>query len=151
VDLSHIISGADGDFWECPTGENRSFWFKNEVATMARPEYRPTSDESSRVEVLKAAGWTERDLAQLLGISRGTLRKHFGDELKNGRLRCRAEVVEALWRSASSAGNLAASKAWLRLCDDADAAERTKPEAPDAVAEPEPALRLVASAGSGGN
>src|SRR5688572_17225399 len=108
---------------------------------MARPQYRPATDECRQVQFLKAAGWGERDLACLLGISRETLRRHFAEELEFGRLRCRAEAIEAIYLAGRSAGNLAATKAWLALCDAADAAERSRSK-PDEIEGAEP-LRVV--------
>jgi AraC-like DNA-binding protein len=110
---------------------------------MARPPYRPTTDEYRQVRCLKAAGWGERDIARLLGISRETLRKHFAEELEFGRLQCRAEAIEAIYLAGRSAGNLAATKAWLAILDQADAVDRAAERKPD-VAAPDQPLRLVA-------
>lgn len=93
---------------------------------MARPPLHFSPDTHEQVQILAGAGWPERDLALLLGIARETLRKCFEDELTLGRLRCRAEVVEALYRAASAAGNVSAQKAWLQLtADPAGGADET--------------------------
>ena len=84
---------------------------------MGGPQYRPSTDERRQVRFLKAAGWGERDLARLLGISRETLRKHFADEFELARLRCRAEAIEAIYLAGRSAGSLAATTAWLAILD----------------------------------
>jgi hypothetical protein len=114
---------------------------------MARPPYRPSADEYRQVRCLKAAGWGERDIARLLNISRETLRKHLAEELEFARLQCRAQAIEAIYLAGRSAGNLAATKAWLAILDQADAAERTARAKPEDQSEcSEPTLRLVASA-----
>ena len=112
---------------------------------MARPQYRPSADEYRQVRCLKAAGWGERDLARLLDISRETLRKHFAADLADARLQCRAEAIEAIYLAGRSAGNLAATKAWLAILDQADAAERIERKQPEEPAAEPDKLRLIAS------
>ena len=99
---------------------------------MGRPAYRPGSEDRRKVQVLKAAGWPERSLARLLGICRETLRKAFAEELENGRLRCRAEAIMALYHTGRSAGNVSATRDWLAVLDEADAADRSSARASDA-------------------
>lgn len=82
---------------------------------MARSALQFSLDTYKRVQILVGAGWSERDMAALLGISRKTFRKAFKEDLEMGRLRCRAEVVEALYRAACAPGRVSAAKAWMAL------------------------------------
>jgi len=68
-----------------------------------------------RVELL-IGETSEEVIADLLGISRGTLRKHFARELEHGRMRVLADNLERLDRAASK-GNVAAAKALVARKD----------------------------------
>src|SRR4051812_17722406 len=122
-----------------PKGKAVTSGLKTTRFEVARPAYKPSLDEIRKVEVLVAAGWGERDIAEVLEIARETLRKHFRRELQNGSLTCRAEVLQSLHFSARSYGNISAKKMWLDLMA-AAAPKRSEPKQEPA---PEP-LRLVA-------
>ena len=47
-----------------------------------RPEYKPTDEQRALVRRLRADGTSIGDVAKAVGISRNTLRKHFGAELE---------------------------------------------------------------------
>lgn len=51
------------------------------VRAGGRPEYKPTDEQRETVRALVAAGVPKTEIAAKLGISRVTLRKHFGGEL----------------------------------------------------------------------
>lgn len=50
-----------------------------------RSPFKPTKAQRADVELLKADAWSDERIADLLGISRPTLMKHFADELRRGR------------------------------------------------------------------
>jgi len=50
--------------------------------TGGRPEYKPTDDQRALVRRLKTEGKSIGAVAQAIGVSRNTLRKHFAEELK---------------------------------------------------------------------
>lgn len=50
-----------------------------------RPAFKPTKDQRSDVEIMKADGWSNERIALQLRISRPTLEKAFADELQYGR------------------------------------------------------------------
>lgn len=79
-----------------------------------RPPFRPTASQQRRVSVAAAAGTAHGDIADALGISRGTLLKYFEVELSSGALLKRIEIIEALYRAARR-GHVAAAKAFLAL------------------------------------
>lgn len=54
------------------------------------------------------------EIAIALGISRNTLEKHFQWELSIGAHQCRAEVLEAMYRTAKK-GVVAAQKAYVQM------------------------------------
>jgi hypothetical protein len=90
---------------------------------MARPLRDFGRNDHETVAILAAAGMPERDIAVVLECARGTLRTHFADELAHGRVRCRAQVLKALYAAARAPGNVSAAKAWLALTDTPRAAE----------------------------
>lgn len=92
---------------------------------MPTKPFRPTAAQRRRVVTLAADGMGERDIAQILRLARGTVRKAFAAELATGRLRVRAETLEAL-RRAVKAGSAAAIRIQLHRLDLADAAERVQ-------------------------
>src|SRR5215213_4468444 len=85
-----------------------------------RPEFRATTEQTTQVRVLAAMGWCERDIAAVIGCARDTLRRHFGDGLRHGRLQCKAEVLLHLFHAATSFGQAGAKRQWLQLQDQVD-------------------------------
>lgn len=75
--------------------------------TPGRPRFQPTASQRRQVEQMAAAAMPHDLVAMALGIARGTLTRHFKDELKAGCARRRAEVVDLLFR-AGRAGNVSA-------------------------------------------
>lgn len=74
-----------------------------------RSPFKPTKAQRADVELLKADGWSDERIADLLGISRPTLLKHFSHELRRGRDKVLAENLRNLRKLAkknSSAARL---------------------------------------------
>ena len=105
-----------------------------------RPQFQPTPDQREQCAILAAGRMAEAEIAEVFGISRPTLRKHFADELTTGAAKRTAAVLLALYETAV-AGNVAAARTWLaRQADQqgallgkkarqrADAAEAPPPE-----------------------
>ncbi len=63
---------------------------------MARLAFKPTEKQRKQVEQMAAAQVSQKHMARILGISHMTLRKHFTDELDNGRAIVVAEAVGKL-------------------------------------------------------
>ena len=91
-----------------------------------RPSFQPTAANRLKVEELIAAKMSEDDVARAFGIATETLRKHFSEELKDGRARRRAEAVHLLFTAARK-GNVAAAKALERITADETPTPRPKP------------------------
>lgn len=86
---------------------------------MSRPTMQFMRRDYEKVAVLAAAGMSEREIATVLDIARNTLRTHFHDELANGRVRCRAQVLIAVYEAARARGNIAAARTWLSITEQA--------------------------------
>lgn len=99
-----------------------------EGAKRGRPAYRATAEKRERVEILVATGMAEEEIARVIGIAPNTLRKHFREELLNGRAKRRGAVIEAMFRAATG-GNVSAQKAYVQLTDLAPPAARTAEKA----------------------
>lgn len=83
---------------------------------MANLRYTPSLERRDQVSILVAGGLPEEAIAQLLEISRPTLRKYYREEILTARARRKAEIILAMYHAAIS-GNVSAQKAWLRLAD----------------------------------
>lgn len=93
-----------------------------------RPEHVPTQENIIFVMVLLAAGYQNKDIAETLGISQPTLRKHYFHLLKkrdvmHERLRTKLRVTQI---QSAIAGNAAALNAALRTLDAVDVERSAK-------------------------
>lgn len=79
-----------------------------------RKEFAPTDDEREKVRVLKAGGMSNEAIAEAIGVSEPTLRKHFPSELDRGTAKVRADLLMARYRSAMG-GNVSAQTKMLEL------------------------------------
>jgi DNA-binding CsgD family transcriptional regulator len=80
-----------------------------------RPAHQPSDQTRERVEILIAGGMAQWQIAAALDLSEPTLREHYALELGCGKAKRTAQVVEALFRSATDGGNVSAQKAWLAM------------------------------------
>lgn len=79
-----------------------------------RPAYEPTDKERAMVKLLVAAGVVQARIAEALGTSEPTLRKHFHQEILLGKTEIDAKAVNALVRAMDSnqPHSVTASKFW---------------------------------------
>lgn len=71
----------------------------NETAGLGgRPEHKPNGQERALVTLMAGMGAREVDIASVIGIAQKTLRKHYEDELLNGRAKMDAHVFKALYK-----------------------------------------------------
>ena len=68
-----------------------------EKGKVGRPQYEPTQRDRTFVIAMAAHGAVHDEIAQVLGISDVTLRKHFNYELENGLPRAHADVAHTLF------------------------------------------------------
>ena len=80
---------------------------------MSRQPHRPTEKERDYVEALASYGIPEDDIARVVGVARGTLRKHYCDELETGQAKANAQVAGFLFAAAQK-GNVTAMIFWLK-------------------------------------
>lgn len=93
-----------------------------------RPEYSPDDDEREKVRVLKAGGMSNEAIAEAIGISEPTLRKHFPSELDRGTAKVKADLLMARYRSAMG-GNVAAQNKMIEQVGANQAQQRRAPPA----------------------
>lgn len=74
-----------------------------------RPKFEPTPELCKKVELRAALGWAEEDIAREIGVAENTLRKHFAEELRFGRLKVLGENLDRI-RDAADSGNVSAMK-----------------------------------------
>lgn len=92
-----------------------------------RPEYAATVEEREKVRVLKAGGMSNEAIAEAIGISEPTLRKHFLSELDRGSAKVRADLLMARYRSAMG-GNVAAQNKMIEQVAASQAQEKRSPK-----------------------
>ena len=92
-----------------------------------RPEFSPTDEEREKVRVLKAGGMSNEAIAEVIGISDTTLRKHFSAELDKATAKVRAELLMARYRSAMG-GNVSAQNKMIEQVSANAAQEKRAPK-----------------------
>lgn len=95
-----------------------------------RPEFAPTDEDREKVRVLKAGGMSNEAIAEVIGISEPTLRKHFSLELDRATAKVRAELLMARYRSAMG-GNVSAQNKMIEQVAAIDAQNKRAPDAPE--------------------
>lgn len=106
---------------------------KNQIEK--RPRGRPTYEAKDEVrELLKAlvlCGYTHRQIAEMMGIDRNTMTKHYGDELREALGKANAAVVQSLLRRALYDENPASCIFWCKtkigMREHADLGAEVKP------------------------
>lgn len=115
---------------------------KAKKRSAGRPEFQPTKEQRQRVEILVGGGMAIEEIASAMDIDKKTLSKHFGEQIRFGRSKKRAEVLEAMFNSAKG-GNVSAQKAFIQLNSLADVDERVQNPKADEVAPPAPKKKTV--------
>lgn len=80
---------------------------------MSRPNHNPTEDTRRTVLICSASGVKHDSIARAVGVSQGTLRKHYRAELDSGAVTANAAVAESLYQLAID-GNVTAAIFWLK-------------------------------------
>src|SRR5262249_10465014 len=83
-----------------------------------RPEHEPTPQQLNTVQVMHANGISHRVIAEVIGIDRATLRKHYRHVLNNAREKVEAHMGAALI-AAANRGAWGAARYWLTVHGDA--------------------------------
>jgi hypothetical protein len=66
-----------------------------------RPEHLPTDQTRALVTLMAGMGANETDISHVIGISRNTLRKHYGPELASGPAKMDYHVYGAMYKAIS--------------------------------------------------
>lgn len=94
-----------------------------------RPEHEPTDELRLKVRVLKAGAMSQVAIAEAIGISEPTLRKHYSLELDQGSAIVTAEVLMARYHSAMG-GSVPAQNKLLELAGTLPPAKMGRPPKP---------------------
>lgn len=84
---------------------------------MAQKPFKPTDEQREIAHAWTSFGIPQEAIARHLGIDAGTLRKHFVEELANGRHQANALVAQSLFQAAISGNDGPAMTAkifWLK-------------------------------------
>ena len=79
---------------------------------MARPEHKPTAATKRQVSAAAGGGMRQEDIANALGISVPTLRKHYDTELSAGAAKERMVVLQKVLAQAKK-GSTSAARLYL--------------------------------------
>lgn len=81
-----------------------------------RPPFEPNADQRRTVRAMAAYGIPHHAIAEVIGISGPTLRKHFRIELDTAEAEANAKVAETLFRRATGEGpqSVTAAIFWLK-------------------------------------
>ena len=85
-----------------------------EQKVRGRPEHEPQDSDRLKVRVLKAGGMSNEAIAEAIGISEPTLRKHYFLDIEVGAARVTAEIMMARYRAAMG-GNVTAQNKLLEV------------------------------------
>lgn len=83
---------------------------------MPTPPHIPTAEQRRQVELGASFGLSQRQIAELVGVTQGTLRRRYRRELEAGAAKVHVEALSQLVRL-SKAGSLGATEALLRRFD----------------------------------
>ena len=83
--------------------------------TAGRPEFEPTPEERKQAEAMAGYGVPHDNIAALIrgGIDSDTLKKHFKQELAQGKAKANAKVGQTLFQKAT-AGDTTAAIWWSK-------------------------------------
>lgn len=113
-----------------------------------RPAHSPTAATRRKVTNAAAGGMAHEEIAIALGVCRNTLQKHYEHELSTGALNRRAEVLDAMARTALK-GNVSAQKAFLALSPTFAAPPASAAEKPEKLGKKEQAEKDATTAPAG--
>jgi len=80
---------------------------------MPTPLHKPTDQNRRTVEAMSAYGIPHEEIAEVIGISRKTLTKHYQRELNISLAKANAKIAESLYRQATG-GNTTAAIWWSK-------------------------------------
>lgn len=93
--------------------------------------FRPTSEQREAALILAGAQLSRPEIARKMGLAVEVLEEHFAAELEEGPIRCKADILQAMFY-AGKGGNVAAAKVFLVFNGQA-APDPAKTEQPAAI------------------
>src|SRR5262249_43519701 len=82
---------------------------------MARfPKFRPTDEQRRQVMMLAGFGFNQATIGEFINISHTSLRKFFRRELDIGPTEANLRVASALYKNATTNGNVTAQIFWMK-------------------------------------
>jgi len=84
------------------------------VGVMGRPSFRVEEKDRHKVQKLAGLGIRQDDIAESLNISAKTLRKHFRAQLSKGMIEANEQVMDILFKMATSGSNTTATIFWAK-------------------------------------
>lgn len=85
-------------------------------AKRGRPPHAPTEKDRKTVEAMASYGVPQHEIAEVLGVSTVTLRRHYGDVLRVAAIKANAKMAESLFAQGlgKGPGALGAKVFWLK-------------------------------------
>lgn len=91
---------------------------KNRAANGQQAAHVPTDKDRNFVMLARSCGLTDKQTAELVGISESTLHRHYSDELEHGATRINMMVASNIFRTATQRADLKAANTagffWLK-------------------------------------
>lgn len=84
---------------------------KSEHKRNGRPPFEATDAQRKNVKAMAGYGFAQQDIADTIGISLPSLKKHFKAELKTGAITANAAVAQSLYQKATGTGPQAVTAA----------------------------------------
>lgn len=78
-------------------------------------KHKPTSEAKAAVRSLSGFGIPQGEIAQHLGITEPTLRKHYREDLDAGMTTANVQVIKSLFDNATKFNNVAAQIFWAKV------------------------------------
>ena len=105
-----------------------------------RRAYEPTPEDRLKVARMARLGFPQTDIAKVFAMAPKSLRKHFREELKISGIEATVDVIETLYKMATSGTNTTASIFWAKT----RGGFRTPPPPPTyQISEPNPPSTIV--------
>lgn len=110
--------------------------------------FRPTDEQREMATILAGAQLSRPEIARKLEISVETLEEHFADELERGPVKCKSDILAAMY-FAGKGGNVAAAKVFLVFNGQGDPETTQQPASQGLVGKKERANIAAKTAGAG--
>jgi hypothetical protein len=81
---------------------------------MAQLAFKASSKDRKLVSALTACGNSPEEIAKILGIKPGVMRKYFREELELGGTQANAKVLGSIFKAATQENNMTAAIFWAK-------------------------------------